>query len=178
MNAPLMPRVLPDLKLPRRLELEPSSALISKLLDESQSLLWEKSPYRVSELEWRPEVEKALSNALLSKKIELGIETIERVLGQEKRGIDAMLAKQGTQSALRISRLLITSNDGSERLYRACESILTKHGDRVLMLRFKVPATQMGVKIFGPDRAIKAMLVSDRDQVEKVLLSLVTSANL
>lgn len=176
MNSPNATRALPELKLPRKTELDPKFEAITKILTESKKPLWEKSPYRVSELPWTPGVERVLANALLSRKIELGIETIERVLGQQKRGLDAMLAKQGAASAHRVSRLLITSNDGSERLFRSCESILTKHGDRVLMLRFNVPAARMGEKIFGPDRGIKAMLVSDREHVENVLSAMAVDA--
>ncbi len=175
MTSPSTSRALTELKLPRKIEIDPKCEQITRVLAESRALLWEGSPYRIAELEWNPAVERVLSNALLSKKLELGIETIERVLEQQKRGLDAMFAKQGTASANRISRLIITSNDGSERLYRACESLLTKHGDRVLVIRFKVPAARMGEKIFGPDRAIKAILVTDREHVENVLLALVTS---
>ena len=175
MTSPSLNRTLTELKLPRKIEIDPKCDQIAQLLLESRALLWESGPYRIAELEWTTAIERVLSNALLSRKIELGIETIERVLEQQKRGLDAMLAKQGTASANRVSRLIITSNDGSERLYRSCESLLTKHGDRVLMIRFKVPAARMGEKIFGIDRAIKAVLVSDREHVENLLFALVSS---
>jgi len=105
--------------------------------------------------------------------LEVGIENIEKILEQQKRGLDALNEKQGSQPARRMSRLLLVANDGSERLFRACESLLTKHGDRLLMIRFDVPSARMGEKIFGPDRGIKVLLVSDRDAVESVLFALV-----
>lgn len=84
-------RVLPELKLPRKVESDPRREAIKSVLSENLQLLWGKSPYRVSEIAWTAAVERVLANALLSRKIELGIETIERVLGQQKRGLDAML---------------------------------------------------------------------------------------
>jgi len=83
-----------------------------------------------------------------------------------------MASKQVAAPTQRVSRLLITSNDGSQRMFRSCESILTKHADRLMMLRFKVPAARMGQKLFGPDRGIKAMLVTDREHVENILMSI------
>jgi len=166
-------RVLPELKLPRKVEDDPRREAIRAVLSKGRQPLWEKSPYQVSEFAWTAALERVLSNALLSRKIELGIDKIKGVLEQQKRGLDALYAKQGTEPANRILRNLIASNDGSERLYRSCEALLTKNGDRLLMLRSNVPAAQMGAKIFGPDRDIKVILVTDREHVENLLFALV-----
>lgn len=173
MNSPSELRVLPELKLPRKVEDDPRCVAIREVLSKNRQLLWEKGPYQISEFAWTPGVERVLSNALLSRKIELGIDKIKGVLEQQKRGLDALYEKQGTAPANRVSRILIASNDGSERLYRSCESLLTKNGDRLLMLRSNVPAARMGEKIFGPDRDIKVILVTDREHVENFLFALV-----
>ncbi len=166
-------RVLHKLKLPKKVEDDSRCEEIEKILKSNLKPLWENSPYQIVELPFHPRVELALTYAFRSKKLEIGIETIEKVLEQQKRGLDVLNQKQGTNPAFRVSRLLLVAHDGSERLFRACESLLTKHGDRVLMIRFTVPAATMGEKIFGPDRGIKVILVSDREAVESVLFALV-----
>jgi hypothetical protein len=173
MSSPVDDRVLPVLKLPRKVEEDPRCEKISEVLKSNLSPLWQNSPYKIAELPLDPRVELALTYAFRSKKLEVGIENVEKILEQQKRGLDALNQKQGTQPALRVSRLLLVANDGSERLFRACESLLTQHGDRLLMIRFDVPSARMGKKIFGPDRGIKVLLVNERDAVESVLLALV-----
>ena len=166
-------RVLRELRLPRKVEESAVFSEVSKWLKAQPKVLWEKSPYRISEVAWTSHTEAAILAAHQAGKVEIGIEKIARTLDAEKRGLDALNEKQGKEAAQRVSRLLITSQDGTKRLYRACEKLLTLHGDRLLMLRFLVASEQMGQTIFGPERSVKSILITDREHVESVLLSLV-----
>ena len=161
------------LKLPRKVEEDSRFPAITDLLAQTRKPLWEKSAIPVSELPWTPAVERVLSIAVRARKVEIGLETVERVLGIQKRGLDAVHAKQASVPANRVSRVLLVSNDGSERFYRACESLLGKHGERLLLLRFGIPAGRMGEKIIGPGKEIKVVLLADREHVENLLFSLV-----
>jgi hypothetical protein len=104
--------------------------------------------------------------------MELGLENIDKILLNEKKGLSALFEKQGTAPPLRISRLLIAANDGSERFYRACEKTVLTHSNRLLFLCVDVPSVRLGEKLFGADRSVKAILVSDKDGVSNILLSL------
>jgi hypothetical protein len=101
------------------------------------------------------------------------LEKIEGLLDAEKKGIDAVNLKTGTPAAQRLSRLLIIANDGAERFFRSCEKVAVKHADRLLLLQLDIPSLILEEKLFGNGREIKALLVSDRDAVTKVLLSLI-----
>lgn len=172
-DLPRTPVELPILKLPRKVELDPRYAKLSHLLIQNCKPLWAKSTIQISQLAFSEKLETALLAVQGYKHLEPGLEQIDQRLGNEKKGLTALLQKQGTSSSLRISRLLIVANDGSERFYRACESTLIKNGDRLRLLRVDVPSERMVEKLFGRDRAVKALLVSDRDAVTQVLLSLV-----
>ena len=72
----------------------------------------------------------AIRNARLQRRIRFGFDDIFDKLAAEKKGIDEMLQKNIYQQNYRVSRLLLFSNDGAERLYRHIEQILTEHSLR------------------------------------------------
>lgn len=163
---------LPVLKLPRQLEATPAQAAIESVLRKDLRPIWEKSEHRIAHVSFSQALETALIQARNFKDMELGLENIDRILMIEKKGISALAEKQGTPPALRISRLLITANDGSERFYRACEKTLLLHSERLLFLCVDVASARLGERLFGPNRSVKALLVSDKAGVSHTLLSL------
>ena len=162
------------LKLPRAVESDPRCAAIQGLLSKEVRPIWEKSQLLITQIPLQPNFEKALLRAAAFKHLEPGLEQIEKILRREKKGIQAVQEKQGTAPANRLSRILVFANDGSERFYRDCERLLQHHGERVLGLLVDVPSVRLGMELFGADKQIKAVLVTDRDAVTDVLFSLVS----
>jgi len=161
-----------ELKLPRQVIADPRGESVEKVLTKDLGLLWAESKIEISQIEFTPAFENSLLAALRFKKLMPGLEQIEKALDFEKKGLEELRKKQGKPSPNRISRLLIIANDGSERFYRSCESLVMKHGDRLKIVGVAVPSARMVQKLFGNDRSIKALLVTDRNMVSAVLLSL------
>jgi hypothetical protein len=73
---------------------------------------------------------------------------------------------------VRISRLLLLADDGADRFYRRVESLLRRHGPRVLALRLDLDAAALGGLLFGPGRRARLLLIEHKDAVCRVLLAL------
>ena len=71
-----------------------------------------------------------------------------------------------------MSRLLILSDDGAERFYRHVESLLRRHGPRLLAIRLDSSAEELGSAVFRPGALARLLLVTHKDAVAKALLSL------
>jgi hypothetical protein len=171
-KMPLKELTLPALKLPRKVENDPRHEALEKYLSRNLHPLWEKSTIKVPQIEFQPPLEDVLIRALNLKQLERGLEHIDQILDAEKKGLVALQQKQKAAPANRISRLLIIANDGTERFYRACESTLLRHSDRLLCLHVQAPSARIARNILGEDQLVKALLVSDREAVAQVLLAL------
>jgi hypothetical protein len=159
-------------KLPRKIEALPECDALKELLSQNQQPIWENGTIEVPFVHWSAGLEQTLAKALGFKQLERGLERIEQVLSYEKKGLLALQEKQGTPAANRVSRVLLIANDGAERFYRACESTLLHHQDRVLGLMLDIDSLELGRKLFGPEKFVKALLVSDKEAATHVLLSL------
>jgi hypothetical protein len=160
------------LKLPRAIESDDRFDEIEKLLTKNSRPLWRRGTLAIPHLPFSPALEKALVQAKNIHQVERGLEGIERLLLNEAKGLEATRKKQGAENPNRISRLLILTSDGSERFYRSCESLLIQHADRVLGLRVGASSPVFSKNLFGEDKLSRALLVSDRDSVSQVLVSL------
>jgi hypothetical protein len=163
---------LPVLKLPRKVENDPRYEALKKLLGENLLPLWEKSTLTVPHVKFLKTLEETLTRALGFRQLERGLENIDKILDAEKKGLVALQQKLKTAPAHRMSRLLIIANDGTERFYRACETTLLRHSERVLCLHVDAPSEQLARNVHGADQLVKALLVSDREAVSHVLFSL------
>ena len=162
------------LKLPRQLEAEPEVARrIEATLSQSRQKLWAGGQREVVEVDLTGALKAELVRVQRFGQLERGLEGIQRLLDQEKKGLEAARAKQGAASAHRISRLVLIANDGAERFYRACESLLNHHGDRLIVLKLNVTSEVLGCELFGPQTSVKALLVSEKNAVVAVLRALV-----
>ena len=72
----------------------------------------------------------------------------------------------------RISRLLVLTNDGSERFYRQVASLLERHGPRVVAVRLPVDAETLGESLFGKGQAARLVMIEHKAAVGAVLLAL------
>lgn len=163
-----------DLKLTRAVEMDPRHKDIHTLLKSNCKALWEKSNLLIPHVSLTRSLESSLRILFNRRQLERGLENIDRILHNEHKGLQALQAKQGTEPSLRVSRLFLVSNDGSERFYRACEKIALQYKERLLFLCIDEPYSKLS-ELFMPEKemALKALLVSDRDAVSNVLFSLV-----
>ncbi|MEY2986630.1 MAG: hypothetical protein RJB13_151 [Pseudomonadota bacterium] len=165
------------LKLPKSLESDDRAAVIEKRLNENSILLWSGGTVRVPKLTLTASMEKALSISRRAGQLRGGLESIESTLRKEKSGLMAIAKKQKQKvdSTARLSRLLIMSTDGSERFYRHCEMLLSLHADRMIGIQLNAQSQLIGQKFFGKEAQVKALLVSHKDFVVRVLESLAES---
>lgn len=80
--------------------------------------------------------------------------------------------QSGISRGMRVSRLLLLSDDGAVRFYRAVDSLLRTHGPRVLAMRLNADAATLGGLLFGPNRIARLLMIEHKDAVSEVLLSL------
>lgn len=161
-----------NLKLPRDVEADPRREAVEKLLSQDMRPLWENGTIKVSYVKATPGLEKALNEAKRDGTLERGLEQIESKLRSEKKGLAVLQEKQNREPALRVSRLLLVPDECAERFYRNCEAILFNHSDRLLVLRVNVPYTAFAEKLYGEGALVKALLVSDKKAVARVLFAL------
>ena len=171
---PIKNLTLHALKLTRAIEADPRHKAVETLLKKDCKPLWEKSTLKVAHILPFPSLESSLKALINRKQLERGLEHISLFLDREQKGLAATQSKKGTQPSLRVSRLFIVASDGSERFYRDCEKILLRHSDRVLLIRIGLTSNDLAQALLGAtDKSLKALLISDRDAVTQILLSLV-----
>jgi hypothetical protein len=167
-----MDAIQSPLKLPRQIEADPRCAQVQASIDLDRKVLWEGGKLLVTHLAFTPALRLSLEQSIMARRLERGLEKIETILRNEEKGLAALRTKEGTQPARRISRLFLMEDNGTERFYRSCESLLRKHSDRVLGIRVTSMSGAMVETIFGRSSQVKAILISDKNAVSNVLLSL------
>lgn len=170
---PLVALSLIELKLPRAIEADSRKAQVEVALKRETRKLWEKSSITVSQIELTPALEARLRSLVGRKQIQRGLERIDQLLASEQKGLIALQKKQATSPSHRISRLLVVTNDGSERFYRACEKTLLQNKERTLLLYLNESSGRLADIFIGEKvNNLKAVLISDRDAVSEFLFSL------
>jgi hypothetical protein len=161
------------LKLPKDLTDHPLHDAIQKALTTNTSLLWERGTHAVATLSLNPKLRQELSRALELDFAIQGLEQIDAELTREQKGLDALKEKtpQAPQSS-RISRILLVANDGSERFYRECESLLNHYSQRLLVCRLDIAGEDLGLALTQRPKLLRALLVTDRKAAARVLLAL------
>jgi hypothetical protein len=119
-----------------------------------------------------PDLAKALRGAQRAGLAVQGLEKAERLLALEEQGLLLADRQGGAQRGARVSRLLILSDDGAERFYRRIESLLRRHGPRVLALRLDAGASTLGEMLFGSGRMARLVMIEHKEAVSSVLLAL------
>lgn len=161
------------LALPRELEADPGCTAIRARLATANRRLWPGGQVVVSLLPLGPAVEDALGRAYAGGRLVLGLEAAAAALATEARGL-AQLAQRAGAAGARVSRLLLLSEDGAERLYRQAERLATVHAPRVLVVMLTAAAPALGRATIGRDVAVKAVLVRHKQAVASLLRALAT----
>ena len=160
---------LTDIRFPRQLEVEDTAETIRQALMACTVKLWLGGDLDVSMITMSEPLKKVLRNARLKGQIRCGFEAIFAKLENEKKGITNVRERQGAPYGDRISRLLLFSNDGSERFYRHIEHLLQAHTPRLLGCLLDIDGSALGNVITGKDRKIKLVMAEHKEVVSGIL---------
>jgi hypothetical protein len=160
------------LRLPKSLDDHPQLPELRARLRSGCRRLWEGGVVQVPVVSWSEPLASALASAQREGHVLQGIEQAERSLDREAHGLSIADARSSTERGSRVSRLLLTSNDGTERFYRQVERLLRTQGPRLLALRLDVGAGQLSAVMGDRDGIARALLVEHKTSVARVLLAL------
>ena len=160
------------MNFPRQLEADGSVEKIREALASHTVRLWPEGRLDVPLLHLSDPLVNALQKARLQRRIRPGFEDIAEKMAAEQKGIEFAHKQMNTRQNERVSRLLLFSNDGAERLYRHIEQILTGHSLRILGCQLDCDSKTMGQLIARKSTGIKVILVEHKDAVSDVLRAL------
>jgi len=174
------------LRLPRGIEDAPGCEDLIGQLASRSSPLWKEGPGKEGpgkegkekeahalavEAELGPALRSALRSAFSAGRIVRGLESAQQSLAAEQRGLAHVDQKTGVERGGRVSRLVVLSNDGSERFYRNVEGLLRQHAPRVLAMRLASDEHQLGELVCGQGRA-RLLMVAHKKAVSDALQAL------
>ncbi|MBP1710338.1 MAG: putative cytosolic protein [Deltaproteobacteria bacterium] len=164
---------LSDMRFPRQLEAAGLSEKIREALVAEKTRLWPEGKLEVPVLNISESLTGAIKKARMQRRVRFGFDEIFDKLASEKKGIDHLHEQMKSQQNERISRLLLFSNDGAERLYRHIEQTLNEHHLRILGCQLDTDGKTLGQLITGRSVGIKVILVEHKEAVSDVLRALV-----
>jgi len=166
---------LSDIRLPRQLEADDDAESIRQALMARTVKLWPGGHLDVSMITMSDPLKKALQKARLKGQIRCGFEAIFDKLENERKGIANVRERQGAPYGDRVSRLLLFSNDGAERLYRHIEQLLQAHAPRLIGCLLDIDGSTLGNLITGKDRKIKLVMAEHKEVVSDILRGIIAS---
>jgi hypothetical protein len=169
------PWTLDSLRLPKSLDDHPQLPALRTQLRSCSRKLWEGGAAQVPVVRWSEPLASALGNAQREGHLLQGIEQAERTLDREAHGLSIADSRSSTERGSRVSRLLVVSNDGTERFYRQVERLLRTQGPRLLALRLDADSRQLSTVMGDPGGLARALLVEHKTSVARVLLALCES---
>ena len=91
-------------------------------------------------------------------------------MDKETHGLKSIAKKTGAPVPERLSRLLLLSNDGSDRFYRLAESVLSENQERMTGCIITTDSEVLGSLFSKKKLPLKALLINDRKALETFLL--------
>ena len=110
-----------------------------------------------------------LRDARLRGFLRYGYESIVEKLENERKGIGKMHPEGKIPATGRISRLILFSNDGSERFYRHVEGLLIENAPRLLGCLLDMDSGSLGKALTGKDRRVKIVMAEHKEVVASSL---------
>jgi len=166
---------LSDIRFPRQLEADDNADAIRQALIARTVKLWPGGHLDVSMITMSDPLKKALQKARLKGQIRCGFEAIFDKLENERKGIANVRERQGAPYGDRVSRLLLFSNDGAERLYRHIEQLLQAHAPRLIGCLLDIDGSTLGNLITGKDKKIKIVMAEHKEVVSDILRGIIAS---
>ena len=170
---PKAPNKTAMLRLPKTIEADPRAPLLRHFLKTHNRPLWPGGSEAASGATLNKSMCHALQAAHYAGQVVRSLEKAESRLAGEARGQQMVDRKRGTPRGVRISRLLVITNDGAERFYRQVASLLKRHGQRVIAVRLDASAEELGKLLYGPGRSARLILIEHKAAVGDVLMALV-----
>ena len=158
--------------LPREIEADPGHEAIRARLAAPDRLLWRGGQVRVPVLPLRAAAAAALAAAAGAGHLVLGFERVAKALAAETRGLVLVARRGGSTRRARISRLLLLSDDGADRLYRHAEALMVAHAPRVLVTVLAADAAALGRATTARDATVKVVLVQHKQAVAALMRAL------
>jgi len=168
----VFPLNIQTLRLPRLVELDPRAPRVLRSLAVRTRPLWEGGALEIPLVKFDAALAAALRSAQSAGRVVRGLENARRRLAAEERGLRMADQDSGAPRGLRVSRLLVLSNDGAQRFYRHVETLLFRHGHRMLAVCIDVDADTLGELLFGPGRPARLILIEHKEAVCVTLLAL------
>jgi hypothetical protein len=160
------------LRLPKLVEADPRGPhLLQNLITHTQPL-WRESGLWIPSAKLDLELAEALKIAYQTGQVIRGLESAEQALATEERGLRMADVQSGVTRGVRVSRLLILAKDGAQRFYRNVETMLRRHGPRVLAIRLEIDEKGLGELLFGPDQVARLVMLEHKKAVASVLLAM------
>lgn len=159
-------------RLPKVIESDPRASQLLRAMADHSGLLWQGGTATISEAQLTHALREVLLSVHHAGKVVRGMEKAEQKLAAEARGLGMADHKSGVARGVRISRLLILASDGAERFYRQVESLLRRHGPRVIAVRLATDAEGLGGMLYGPGRVARLLLIEHKTAVGAILLAL------
>lgn len=160
------------LRLPRLVERDPRGAQLLRSLTTHTRPLWEGGEIEVPLVKFGFGLAEALRSARGAGQVVRGLESAQRALAAEERGLLLADRRSDVPRGMRVSRLLVLADDGGERFYRHVETLLRRHWPRVLAVRLEVDADALGELLFGPGHLVRLLMIEHKEAVSAVLLAM------
>jgi len=163
---------LDGLRLPKAIENDAKGPALHAALREHCQKLWAGGVVVVPTAAWSPAVSAALESAKQQGHVVRGLERIEKALARQARGLAIADARSETERGSRVSRLVLLSNDGTERFYRQAERLLGTEGQRLLAIRVDADGSQLAGVVPEASGVVRALMLEHKDSVVRVLCAL------
>jgi hypothetical protein len=161
----------PAPRLPKAVEADPLACGLPARLLASARPLWRQAAIAVACLDPQDEVKSSLRSAARAGFVVRGLEAADQRLGAEERGLEMIPGHRSDQAGVRVSRLLVLANDGSERFYRNVEGLLRRHAPRLYAVRLDIDEHALGELLYGADRVARLVLLVHKQAVAEFLLA-------
>jgi hypothetical protein len=113
-----------------------------------------------------------LFEARRARRLVRGLEGAAQQLAAEQAGLPPSPPPDRPAELPRISRLLVVSEDGSERFYRQINNLKNQYSNRLEVLVVACDESELGRASFGGDRRARAVLLDHKDSVIRLLARL------
>jgi hypothetical protein len=174
-----MPRPLPiavwsleNLRLPKALENDTKGAVVHSALRAHARKLWANGSIIVPSASWGQGLAAALDDVQREGRVVRGLEQLEKVLEREARGLSMADARSATERGSRVSRLVLVSNDGTERFYRQVERLVCTQGPRLLAICVDADSSQLAGVVPEASGVVRALMIEHKDSVVRVLMEM------